>query len=725
MTAFHVLGPVGSVSVPATGPLSAMDAYRALDQACASTPPRYNKTAEHKFREVTHRLTTDLDNASENKRGSIPRVAQLARQDAIVGQQLILGKHTPPIFPTWISQYDMEPNAAAFSSDGTLLAVGWGDAKGAGRGHEGHIKLYEAETGRPHRIQLPKKTTAVNAIAFSPDGALMAVCAGRTVSIHSLPSFDMPREIDAGADGEFLCCCFSADGLFLAAGGTTRQLMVWSTALSNSALSHMVLYNFSYPNPIASCRFSQDGLHIVAGLDGTGKVTRRRISTGKIESTFDHHGVLCCAFSPNFSMLAEGGRKHTLILRDAGTGDVIQAFAHSVDILCCDFSPDGALIAAGDASGSLIVRRIASGVIEHSFTCATEVRTCVFSPDGKRLAATGPEGAQVCVYWIPPARTARAFSHKLSFENIGQLHHSAGYVPSGVGAHGQLRTTRDLMAGCDFSPDSTLVATRVKWGRHIVFYDSVRGNPIRHLSNSQVFTCLKFSPSGDSLACGDCVGSLILFDVQTGERLSSFKHSVGIASLCFSQDGTFLAASDRDGTIQIRHLQTGSLEATMTGFCQSPPDIFARHSISFSPDTSLFACAMGKELFVWRVFTLVSWGLEHKFTHPKHDCPHLSGLSFSPDGQYLSVGAGKEVIVRNTTTWETTAVLSCADDRHIVTHICYSPEGDFLAVAMRCLKVILDGSPRNQVVVYRTSNFSLDQVLSSSFLVSYFQTWGK
>ena len=124
-------------------------------------------------------------------------------------------------------------NAVAFSPDGKVLATGSGDWRTES---PGEVELWDPDTG--HRIgnawHSPRESKA---LAFSPDGVRLAVAhaASRVpggdggVTIQRTPS---PSKTDA-----ILRCptgatavAFSPDGKIVAAGQWSGELRLWDTA---------------------------------------------------------------------------------------------------------------------------------------------------------------------------------------------------------------------------------------------------------------------------------------------------------------------------------------------------------------------------------------------------------------------------------------------------------------------------------------------------------------
>jgi WD40 repeat protein len=120
-----------------------------------------------------------------------------------------------------VGQRRVPVTAMTLSPDGTLLATG--------QLYEAEVWLWDAPGGRPRRT-LPEVAIAVRALAFSPDGGLLALARqDRTVDLwdgnggRQLCTF-------GAATAETLAVAFSADGRHLATGGRDGCLRLWDVA---------------------------------------------------------------------------------------------------------------------------------------------------------------------------------------------------------------------------------------------------------------------------------------------------------------------------------------------------------------------------------------------------------------------------------------------------------------------------------------------------------------
>jgi len=120
--------------------------------------------------------------------------------------------------------------AAAFSPDGTILALGEGGEK------DGNAKVHLLEPGSGKKLQeLAGHQYGVTSLLFSADGKAL-VSAGRdtVVRLWSVPDGKMVQELGKGRGGQFKdwihAVALSPDGRRLAAADMAGMIHVWSIA---------------------------------------------------------------------------------------------------------------------------------------------------------------------------------------------------------------------------------------------------------------------------------------------------------------------------------------------------------------------------------------------------------------------------------------------------------------------------------------------------------------
>lgn len=158
---------------------------------------------------------------------------------------------------------------------------------------------------------------------------------------------------------------------------------------------------------------------------------------------------------------------------------------------------------------------------------------------------------------------------------------------------------------------------------------------LRNLSGhtSSVFS-LAFSPDGRRLASGDRTGTILLWDLESGQVSRSLPgHKDGVVSLAFSSDQSRLSSGSYDSTARLWESDTGreiyNLQAN------SRKDVQARVRVAFSPDGKYLASG-SLEVKLWDIKT----GKEIR-TLPEWDDEQAAALQFSLDGTTLAVGAEK------------------------------------------------------------------------------------
>ncbi|XP_039298056.1 WD repeat, SAM and U-box domain-containing protein 1 [Nilaparvata lugens] len=161
-------------------------------------------------------------------------------------------------------------------------------------------------------------------------------------------------------------------------------------------------------------------------------------------------------------------------------------------------------------------------------------------------------------------------------------------------------------------------------------------------------TSVRFSPEGSLLASASIDGTAIVWNVKTGESITTFVHSGGngVRTCCFSKNN-FLATAGDDGTICLWDLLSRSLVRSVVGHEETV------QSICFSPDSAcLLTGDVGGQLKLW---SSTSFSGCLSVINDAHDLGVL-GIDFAPTYQQSSAGKNRSRVFK---------VLSCGTD-HLV-----------------------------------------------------------
>lgn len=223
---------------------------------------------------------------------------------------------------------------------------------------------------------------------------------------------------------------------------------------------------------------------------------------------------------------------------------------------------------------------------------------------------------------------------------------------------------------------------------------------------------VKFSPDGKTVVSGYVDGSIILWDVQTGDCIRILEgHEEGVYLVCFSFDGQEIVSASYDGNIKIWDVHSGDCLVTLSpsrrgvsGLCTSPnnktiafatvepgaiktcnmeqPDndsglLFGYHdkqinSLCFSPDGSLLVSGSSDgSLKLWDMATRECIKIfEEKGS--------IDSVDFSPDGQMLALRSGsKSLKVYEMEKYE--CVMDWVGHRRPEGAVKFSPDGRMMA----------------------------------------------
>ncbi|MCI0621059.1 MAG: hypothetical protein L0387_05195 [Acidobacteria bacterium] len=208
-----------------------------------------------------------------------------------------------------------------------------------------------------HEPEIPKIKPAalapqIGAIAFSPDGALVAAGGYGEVSFSAASSRKLLGKL-AGITEAVRTLAFSPDGKYFAVGAgrpaQEGEIKIWQTG-----------ENFWTKPPLHTVKAHRDCVYALT-------------------------------FSPDSKLLASTSYDHMIYLWDPATGKQVKPLKeHTDSVFDLAFSPDGRWLASGGADRTVKLWNVASGKRIHTLGSSTEgVNTVAFHPSGKYVAASG------------------------------------------------------------------------------------------------------------------------------------------------------------------------------------------------------------------------------------------------------------------------------------------------------------------------------------------------
>jgi WD40 repeat protein len=284
----------------------------------------------------------------------------------------------------------------------------------------------------------------------------------------------------------------------------------------------------------------------------------------------------------------------------------------------------------------------------------------LFSPDGRRLVSTCP-GSVIRVW---NAETGKALA---TLEGTASLAPVPGQPVAAVEAN---------PVNVAFSPDGKVIAGARGVGS-VMIWDAETGKRLRVLDQKAGgwVGCLAFSPDGRRLAVG--AGRVPVLDRRlrvwnsdTGQEVFSRQaHKFNVSAVAFSADGRWVATGSLDHTAKLWDAMTGQEKCTLEGHTGGVV------GVAFHPDSGRLATAADDG-------TVKVWGVDGKLLLSVSGGGPVHAVAYSPDSKLLAAGldngvvklwdaAGKEAFVIRGHTGRNTGVSGLS----------FSPDGKRLATA--------------------------------------------
>jgi WD40 repeat protein len=408
-------------------------------------------------------------------------------------------------------------------------------------------------------------------VAWSPDGALLAVC-GTDGAVSVYDTFDWSlRQRGAASSGRIEWVSFSADGKTLAGCGGDAVVRLWEVAVSSRAASNTPNVA-STPNTVVPAPRASNPSVPASNPAPPGSPTGqpvRLLAALRPHAPADSQTFpgLAAVLSPDGLWLTTGGADRAVQLLDIAKGALARSFvAHAGPITALALDSRSETLASADDQGQVRLAHFPDFGSARTVRVESPVERLAFTPGGD-LIIGGRDGKLQQWSTQSPSKTFDYQGHSEAVSGLAITPDGARLISTGRDGKliawsltdrttpGQVLRTEPLpIDDLAFSPQGDAAALIISRGSRVILYNLATRKALNIDSTGGQITAAAFLPNGRTVALGASSGEIQLFDPQLGQRPLTRAHSGAVHRVLLSADGARLASISVAGEVKVWEL---------------------------------------------------------------------------------------------------------------------------------------------------------------------------
>ncbi|CAE6503344.1 unnamed protein product [Rhizoctonia solani] len=511
----------------------------------------------------------------------------------------------------------------SFSPDGTHIVCGaFNNSMVKGVCNE-PIWVWDISNGQPLLGPLEGHQDAVISIVFSHDGSrFISGSWDKTIRIWDARSGKCILGPLTGHTASVNCLAVSSDDKMLISGSDDRTIRVWDVE------SGVLLFNpiTAHTNAVTSITLSPDDSWMVSGSsDCTLRVWDTR--TGEmLLGPLQHESQqpTSIAISPNGAFIAAGFREAAIHIWSATTGEVVSKMPEiSRGTRLLEYSIDGTRMISYSYGSLHVFNAQSAAVALDALPGHTKpILSIDISPDGQRIVS-GSEDKTICV-WDPAAGTLT--DGPLAGHTGGV--HLVKYSPDG-----------GRFLSC--SKDQTLRQWDAQTGS-IYEVDVPMLDPFMppRYSSEMGFVSATYSPDSNTIAAISLGGDIYIWDSNSGMmNLAPIKAEKEGRAIEFSADGKTLITGWRNGAVHIWDVRTGQLVSS-----NQPPDGLDVAAFAFSPSHQSHIITSNEYEDNPVLYPSIPWTQDHPPGTLQGHKRYIRTVQYSSDSAHIASGSEDKTV---------------------------------------------------------------------------------